>query len=184
FRPQDDASVRLEVTRATGDRAAAVEDTPTAEGNDGKRGKKEKGESKETEKKSEIFAEPSLEDAGLFEAAFYPPESGGYRAKAIVRDGEGNLLGEKETGWALNPAAEEFSQLSPNRSLLETLAEATGGRVLSLDEVTDFVDSLENLEVPVTETWTRPLWHAPWVFLLALVCFAGEWALRRWKGVL
>lgn len=162
FRPQDDASVRLEV---------AMVDPVGAE-------------SAEESGKSEIFAEPSLEESGLFEAAFYPPQSGGYRARAVVRDGEGNLMGEKETGWALNPAAEEFRSLVPNRELLESIAEATGGRVLSLDEVAAFSATLSMLEAPVSETWTRPLWHAPWVFLLALACFAGEWALRRWKGVL
>ncbi|MCB1079187.1 MAG: hypothetical protein KDM64_15310, partial [Verrucomicrobiae bacterium] len=84
----------------------------------------------------------------------------------------------------LNPAAEEFRSLEPNRSLLETLANETGGRVLTLEELPDFLPTLASLEAPVTETWTKPLWHAPWVFLLALACFAGEWALRRKKGIL
>ncbi len=194
FRPQDDASVRLEVTKATGgNMAAAVAKEESASSKEGGQGpvEEEKNDSseppepaEESEKATEIFAEPSLEDAGLFEAAFYPPDSGGYRAKATVRDGEGKLLGEKETGWALNPAADEFQLLEPNRALLESLAEATGGRILELDEVPGFVETLNALETPVTETWTRPLWHAPWVFLLALLCFAGEWVLRRAKGVL
>lgn len=187
FRPQDDASVRLEVTRAAGLLPAKkpAEEEPETETDAAESGEGEPAVMvEEDSEKTEIFAEPSLEDAGLFEAAFYPPESGGYRAKATVRDGEGNLLGEAETGWALNPAADEFQLLEPNRDLLESLAEATGGRVLQLEEVTGFVETLNALETPVTETWTRPLWHAPWVFLIALLCFAGEWALRRSKGVL
>ena len=56
------------------------------------------------------------------------------------------MLGEKQTGWALNPAAEEFRSLEPNRALLRTLAEASGGRLLELDEVIEFVKSLPNLE--------------------------------------
>jgi hypothetical protein len=30
----------------------------------------------------------------------------------------------------------------------------------------------------------RPLWHTPWLFLLALACFLGEWGLRRQKGTI
>jgi hypothetical protein len=35
----------------------------------------------------------------------------------------------------------------------------------------------------VTETWTSPLWHQPWMFLFALACFLAEWGLRRVKGL-
>lgn len=175
FRPQDDASVKLEVSRVPLFEKKNAEAATTESINEAE---------EVIPEVTEIFAEPSLEDAGLFEAAFYPPESGGYRAKAVVRDGEGKLLGEKETGWALNPDADEFRLLEPNRTLLETIAEATGGRVLTLAEVPDFAKTLNALEAPITETWTRPLWHAPWVFLIALACFAGEWGLRRAKGVL
>ena len=63
--------------------------------------------------------------------------------------------------------------------LTRTVTSATPG-TNGLDVVlTGTVDN-----APVTETWTRPLWHAPWVFLLALACFAGEWLLRRRRGVL
>ena len=78
FLPQDDASVKFEIT-GPGD------------------------------KKSDQFGEPSLEEAGLFSSEFYPSEAGGYRVKALVRDSSGELLGEKESGWALNPAADEFA---------------------------------------------------------------------------
>jgi uncharacterized membrane protein len=179
FRPQDDASVKLEIRPAVFSKPVPAQEAASKAGKDAA-----PIPEPESPPAAEIFAEPSLEDAGLFEAAFYPPQSGGYRAKAIVRDGEGKVLGETETGWALNPAADEFRSLEPNRSLLEALAAETGGRVLTLAEVPEFVATLQSLEAPVTETWTRPLWHAPWVFLLALVCFIGEWALRRKKGIL
>ncbi|NNE91669.1 MAG: hypothetical protein HKN23_08480 [Verrucomicrobiales bacterium] len=155
FRPQDDATVKFEIA-----------------GPGGKEGK------------TEMFGEPSLEEAGLFSSEFYPSEAGGYRVKTSVRDGEGTLIGEKETGWALNPAADEFKSLVPNRTLLEAIADASGGKVLALSEVPDFVNSLPDLKAPLTEKISRPLWHMPWIFLAALACFAGEWALRRWKGIL
>ncbi len=153
FLPQDDASVKFEIT--------GPESDPT-----------------------EMFGEPSLVEAGLFNAEFYPSKAGGYRVKATVRDSQGDLIGEKESGWALNPAADEFKSLVPNRTLMEAIAEASGGKVLTLAEVPEFMKTLPELKAPITEKITRPLWHMPWIFLLALACFAGEWALRRWKGVL
>lgn len=191
FRPQDDASVKLEIRPALMGKDAPPEPaSPDEELQPGIEAP-EKPVAKATIKPqsegkplAEIFAEPSLEDAGLFEGAFYPPKSGGYRAKAVALDGEGKPLGETETGWALNPSADEFRSLEPNRELLETLARETGGRVLTLAEVPEFVKTLQSLEAPVVETWTRPLWHAPWFFLLALLCFSGEWALRRKRGIL
>jgi hypothetical protein len=50
-----------------------------------------------------------------------------------------------------------------------------------------FARSLPHREVPITETWVRPLWDLPGIqpaiFLFALACFIAEWALRRWKGI-
>ena len=35
----------------------------------------------------------------------------------------------------------------------------------------------------VTEPYVSPVWHQPWVFLLAILCLTAEWGLRRWKGL-
>ena len=63
------------------------------------------------------------------------------------------------------------------------LAETTGGEVLTLDALPDFVASLPNRKVPITEPWTFPLWHQWSVLALAICGLAGEWGLRRWKGL-
>ena len=33
------------------------------------------------------------------------------------------------------------------------------------------------------ETVTRPLWHNPWLFLVALGALVAEWGLRRNQGL-
>ena len=88
-------------------------------------------------------------------------------------------------GWVRNSSADELRELQPDRSILERLATATGGRVLEMNEVMNFVNKeLPAMETPVTEHWSRPLWHAPWLFMAALLLLVGEWGLRRWKGVI
>jgi hypothetical protein len=134
---------------------------------------------------AEVFAEPSLEQAGVFEATLYPDRSGAYRAAVTVRDEEGLVLAEKETGWTINRMADELRSLTINREALETLAQASGGRVLTEQELMGFIDNeLAEFDAPVMEVWTRPLWHTSWLFALALLLFLAEWGLRRWKGTI
>lgn len=133
-------------------------------------------------KKVDLFAEPSLKDAGVFEAEFYPRDSGAYRVKAEVKDGKGESLGERQTGWVHSPLAEEFRSLTPDRALLDRMAADTGGKVLDLADLSALPKLLDNLNVPIKETLTDPLWHSPWVFALILGLLAGEWVIRRKGG--
>ncbi len=162
FRPEENATVELQVTRI-----ADFSDAKSLE---------------EAEPRT-IFAEPSLDEPGLFTAEFSCAEAGGYHVKAIVDDAEGIRLGEAEAGWTWNPAAEEFASLEANRDFLAEVAERSDGRVVELSDLREFVKSLPEMEVPYSETWAKPLWHQPWVFLLVILLFAGEWGLRRWKGL-
>ncbi len=157
WRPEENASVSLEVSRAGG---------------------------KDPVK---LFAEQSLEEPGLFSAEFVCPEPGAWQVRAIVNgsDPQGNAveLGTGQAGWAWNPASEEFASLAPNRAVLEALAQRTGGRVIEWNGLNDFVRRAANMDVPVVETVTNPAWHHPLWFLLAIVLVAAEWGIRRWKGL-
>ena len=134
-----------------------------------------------------LKGEPVLNETGIFKATYIPRSNGGYLARAIVKDADGNDIGNAETGWATELDAMEFKSIKTNRPLLEKIAQQTGGRVIEVDDLNSFVRSLPRKEAPVTETWTRPLWDLPWIsqaiFLLVLLCFIGEWALRRWRGI-
>ncbi|MEO7676709.1 MAG: hypothetical protein ABIV39_08110, partial [Verrucomicrobiota bacterium] len=68
-------------------------------------------------------------------------------------------------------------------TLLKTIAQRTGGEVLALADLEKFVRGLPERRAPITETWSSPLWHKPWIFLFVLACFVTEWGIRRWKGL-
>jgi hypothetical protein len=108
---------------------------------------------------------------------------GAYRAKVEAVAPDGSPVGQREVGWAAQPMADEFSRLAPNRELLEQIAKKTKGEVIDVDDLEDFVASLDSRSAPITEPWTRPLWHHPLYFLAVIGCLAGEWGLRRWKGL-
>lgn len=131
-----------------------------------------------------LTAEPSLNEPGLFTADYASEGSSGYRIEATVVDGDGIEIGQDEVARALNPEANEFARLGPNLAALREIAELTGGELIELSDTDQLPALLKKLDLPVSEVRQHPLWHTPWLFLLALAFFIGEWAVRRQQGVL
>lgn len=133
---------------------------------------------------AQLFAEPSLKEAGVFEAEYFASKPGNYRASATVEDAEKRTpLGSKATGWTYDPLAEEFAKLEPNRDLMKRLAADTGGEMLALADIGKLPELLKNIRVPVEVTLSTPLWHTPWIFIAILLLLLAEWLLRRKGGM-
>lgn len=130
-----------------------------------------------------LSLEPSLSEPGLFETLYVPRRAGAYRADFEVTDSDGRPLGTTQVGWVFEPAAEEFRRVEVDRAAMQRLAEATGGAVLSPRDLSALVEDLPNRDVPLQESWTTPLWHSPWMLAAILLTLAGEWGLRRWRGL-
>lgn len=131
----------------------------------------------------ELNAESGDQAAGQYAALFAPRLPGAYRARVTVTAPDGSDVGQREIGWTAEPQSEEFRTLSVNRPLLEQIARQSGGEVIDVRRLDQFVRSLPNRKIPIIETWTYPLWHQSSVFLVALSCLIGEWGVRRWKGL-
>ena len=121
--------------------------------------------------------------AGVYTATYVPRQPGVYRAKAVVTAPDGSHVDSREAGWTSDPAAEEFRQLAPDVDLLEQIAKESGGELIDVNRIDQFVADLPNRKMPVTDPWIYPLWHQPLVFLLAVLLLAAEWGLRRFKGL-
>ena len=172
FQPQDNANVKLEVrfvsARAEGAAPTNATSPVSLSG---------------TGVSVPLSVEDSGSEPGLYQSSYLPRETGGYLAEAVVTDAAGIAVGRAEAGWTADPAADEFRSLKPNRALLESLAKMTGGEIVPLEKLADFVNRLPERKAPIVESVSSPLWHTPWMFLLALGCFVAEWGLRRWKGL-
>lgn len=129
-----------------------------------------------------LFAEPSLEEPGLYQAGIPVDRPGAYHLEARVTGEVGERMGQGEAGWSWNPSAAELAALQARPEFLEQLAAKTGGRLLGRNELDAFLGELPRMDMPVQETSIRPLWHRPSLLVLALGLFLGEWVLRRWKG--
>src|SRR6266568_1723498 len=130
-----------------------------------------------------LKAEPSLSEPGLYEATYVPRVTGGYEATACVTNSLGAEVGHAAAGWSTDLAAEEFHSLTPNVTLLETIARGTGGEIIPANKLNEFARNLPHRHAPVMDSWTFPLWHTPAMFGFALACLLSEWGLRRWKGL-
>ncbi len=131
----------------------------------------------------QLAAESSSGAAGEYHARFTPRTPGAYRVMATAAAPDGSPVGQRETGWAVEPETEEFQQLNGNTALLERIAADSGGEVIALNQLDRFVSSLPNRKLPIVERWTYPLWHQWSVLAAAMCCLIGEWGLRRWKGL-
>ena len=131
----------------------------------------------------QLTAEASEKKAGLYEATYVPRQPGAYRAQVTVTAPDASDVGQVQTGWTSDPAAEEFRDLRANHALLERVARATGGQLVAASDLEEFVTTLPTRHAQITEPYVRPVWHQPWVFLLAILCLAAEWGIRRWKGL-
>ena len=130
-----------------------------------------------------LEAEESTREPGLYETDYVARTSGAFQATVNVTDEDEKYSGTETTGWTSNLQQREFARINPNRALLTDLATQTGGEVIEADELDQFVAGLASRKVPLTEEWTTPLWHQPWIFMLAIGCLVSEWGLRRWKGL-
>ncbi len=130
-----------------------------------------------------LDAQPDGREAGTYAATYVTRQAGAYRVLASASAPDGSAVGQRETGWAAQPAADEFARLEPDRDWLESIASRTRGEVVDGDRLGAFVSSLSSRDAPITEPWTAPLWHQPLYFLIAIACLAGEWGIRRLNGL-
>ncbi len=130
-----------------------------------------------------LDAQPDGREAGTYAATYVTKQPGAYRFVANATGPDGAAVGEREAGWAAQPAADEFARLQPDREFLEMVAAKTKGEMVDGDHLASFVASLSARDAPITEPWISPLWHQPIYFLIAISCLMAEWGLRRVNGL-
>ena len=126
---------------------------------------------------------PSADQPGVFEAEVPAADSGLFSVEALARRGDQTLATTRMAMRHESGRAEYFS-VRQNRSLLEQLAQATGGRYWTADQLDGLPEAIRCSAAGVTQQEIRALWNMPVVFLLLMLLKAGEWLLRRrWSVV-
>lgn len=130
-----------------------------------------------------LVASPNEAFSGKYVSNYVSRTPGIYRATVKASNPDGSEINQTETGWISEPVTDEFLSLNPNREFLETIAAKTGGEIVSLNALEEFVRSLPDREIPVVEPEIHSIWHKWSIFLLAVGLLVSEWGLRRWKGL-
>lgn len=120
---------------------------------------------------------------GEYAGRFLPLMDGDYEIQVQATRGGEQTLGLGQAYVRAGPSNEEFFDANLRRSVLERLAEDTGGRYYDLADVDRLPEDIQLTGAGVTLTEERDLWDMPVLFLLLVALVGSEWALRRRRGL-
>ena len=125
---------------------------------------------------------PSPDEEGIYEADLTVASPGSYRIEATAHLGD-KTLGSDTRHFRREDGVAEHFRPEQNRELLEKLAEQTGGRYWTLDQVSGLPDEIRFSQAGITSREIMDLWDMPALFILLLLLRATEWLLRRSWGL-
>jgi uncharacterized membrane protein len=137
--------------------------------------------------RSEVPLEWSVARDGEYRGTFTPADAGTYTVRALLRRGPDGTIVNADSSQSLRIDAaesrEEYFESAMRASLLRQLAEQTGGKFYTPATVASLPEDLRYARGGVTTTERRELWDMPLTFLLIGGLLAGEWVLRRRRGL-
>lgn len=126
---------------------------------------------------------PDPENAGVFVADVPLRTSGSWYFEALAMR-QGEVAHVARTSVYSESGQAEYFNLRRNTALLRRLSDATGGKYFEPNELRALPDLLRYSNAGITEIVYRPIWDAPFIFLLLLGLKFGEWLLRRrWRTI-
>jgi uncharacterized membrane protein len=125
----------------------------------------------------------TVEQDGEFAGTFNPAMDGDYRIQIQATRGGTEIVGSDEVHLRVGPSTEEYFDANLRRSLLQRLADETGGRYYEPSAVESLPEDISITGAGVTLTEERDLWDMPILFLLLVVFLGGEWVFRRRRGL-
>ena len=120
-----------------------------------------------------------------YAASFHPEEDGVYRVEVNARRTakQGNQLEAAQTSFVVGPLNREARDAAQNRELLKRIASETGGRYYSAAQTDKLLEDITHTENASSIRVSYDLWDMPINFLLVVGFAAGEWFIRKRKGL-
>lgn len=138
-----------------------------------------------TSPSGEVFIEPmtwTVEEDGVYAAPFSATEVGTWSVEVVGVANE-LPLGTGVAFFQVGPSDEEYFDAGRRTNLLSRLAEDTGGRFYTVDNVNQLAEDLRFTGAGVTMTEERDLWDMPLLFLMLVGLVGAEWGFRRMRGM-
>ena len=122
------------------------------------------------------------EKSGEYRATVTTTGEGLYTAD-VEASRDGKPLGTGSMHLRAAPGDGEYFDATMHSARLKRIAEETGGKFYTADNVTGLPEDLKYAGRGVTTVEERDLWHMPIVMLLIVGLMAGEWGYRRAVGL-
>ncbi|MGH7443301.1 MAG: glutamine amidotransferase [Longimicrobiales bacterium] len=124
----------------------------------------------------------TLERDGAYAGSYTPQEEGLHRLEVVAENGGQRYTSEASFLHA-TPSTSEYYDAAMRGPLLQRLADETGGRFYTLDQIDQLPEDLAVAGRGATIIETRELWDMPILFLLLVALVGSEWLLRRRWGM-
>jgi uncharacterized membrane protein len=123
------------------------------------------------------------DDSGAeYVARFRPAATGVFRLNVEARQGTA-AIGSASASMLVGGADLEMTDPRLNTQLLQRVALASGGRLVSAGDAPAIVDGLRAGLPAARLAVTHDLWHNGWSFAAIVMLLAAEWLLRRRWGL-
>jgi uncharacterized membrane protein len=129
-----------------------------------------------------VRAERDQDDAATFTARVPVDAAGVYRLTAGARRGS-TTLGSAETSMLVGGADVEMTDPRLNTPVLERIALASGGRLVTPQDIGTVVDALRRRAPAARLAVTHDVWDTGWSFVALVLLLGAEWIVRRRWGL-
>src|SRR5579862_440744 len=133
-------------------------------------------------KSQTVNAFAKIEDPGMYFRKLDLGGVGRYEIEAVAKLGK-EELGRDKAILQVRPATAELRQTGQNVELLKMLAEKSGGKYFPIEKIAELPKNLQEATHPIITHRDSDLWDRPWIFVLIVALFCGEWFLRKRSGM-
>jgi uncharacterized membrane protein len=130
----------------------------------------------------ELPVEWTVEEDGEYIVEFRPSEMGDYEI-TLEASREGSRLGTDVSVLHVARSDDEYFASARRTSLLQRVADETGGRFYNADDVSTLPEDISISGAGVTLTEEHDLWDMPAIFLMMMLLMGAEWGFRRIRGL-
>jgi hypothetical protein len=124
----------------------------------------------------------TVEEDGEYAGEFQPAEMGDYEIRVNADRGEASL-GQDIAYVHVAPSDREYFGAARRTQVLQRIADDTGGRFYTPDQVATLPEDITVTGAGVTLAEEHDLWDMPALFLLMILLMGAEWGYRRVRGL-
>jgi hypothetical protein len=124
----------------------------------------------------------TVEEDGVYRGEFVASEAGRFDIRVDALQ-DGAPLGTRLAHMDAADSRDEYFGAEMRADLLTRIADETGGRFYTRDNVEQLAEDIQYTESGTTVLEEKDLWDMPAIFLLLIGLVSTEWFYRRFKGL-